>query len=262
MKRTKNKVLWEDAIIEAVEKSGGIATLRELYQLVPQIRKAPPGKKTNHIIRGYLRRMTRISGKLKRVGLATYALPDVNLEGTLFDNIQKGKSEKEIFKGVSDKNLHSYMEGMLIELGNIYGYLTYTADPSGMFNNKILKMLTTIEKFPQFTSLPLLNIAKTIDVIWFKKRAAVIMPKLTFDIEITTDFSKALHRAYQLRDFQITFYVVAPQKKSKQFKRRLNTDPYIEIKERVLFCPCEDVFLLYETAIKHFELKDKIIIES
>jgi len=87
------------------------------------------------------------------------------------------------------------------------------------------------------------------------------MPKLTFDVEITTDFSKALHRAYQLRDFQITFYAIAPQRKSKQFKRKLSTDPYIDIRERILFRSYEDIFSLYKTAVKHFELKEKIIIE-
>ena len=258
----KNKILWEDAIIEIVKKCGGVATLRELYQHVAKVREATPGTDINHIIRAYLRRMTRVSGKLKRVGLGIYALPDVELGRSLFEDIQKGKTKKEIFKGVREDDLHFHVEGMLIELGNIYGYLTYTADRSRIFNNKPLDKLATLEEFPHFTSAPLLDVARTIDVIWFKKGALVAMPKHTFDVEITTDFSKALHRAYQLRDFRTTFYVVGLINKYDRFQKRLTTDPYQEISGRIFFRSIEDIFSLYETAVRHFELREKIIIEQ
>lgn len=261
MKKSRDKIKWEDAIIRVVRECGGSATLKELYQNVPQIREVPPHLDANHIIRAFLRRMTRISGKLKRTGLGLYALPDIELEQTLFDEIQKGKTKREIFKGIDDIDLHSYVEGMLLELGTIYGYLTYTADPSGMFSGKLLGKFATLEKFPNFTSSTLLNIAKTIDVIWFTRRALVVMPKHTFDVEKTTDFSKALHRAYQLRDFKTTFYVVSQIEKDRQFQKKLTTDPYDEISDRFFFRSFEDIFLLYEAAIKHSELKERIIIE-
>ncbi len=261
MKRSLNRITWEESIIKIVKECGGSATLKELYQNVPKIREVPRHLDANHIIRAFLRRMTRISGKLKRIGLGIYALADIKLEHTMFDEIQKGKTQTEIFKGISDTDLHSYIEGMLLELGNIYGYMTYTADPSGMFNIKPLGKLATTESFPNFTSTPLLNIAKTIDVIWFTKRALVIMPKHTFDVEKTTDFSKALHRAYQLRDFKTTFYVVSQTKKDQQFQKKLTTDPFDEISDRFYFRSFEDIFLLYEAAVKHSELKERIIIE-
>lgn len=261
MKKSLDKVTWEDAIIRVIEECGGSATLKELYQNIPQIREVSPHLDANHIIRAFLRRMTRISGKLKRIGLGIYALPDIKLEQTLFDEIQEGKTAKEMFRGIGDIDLHSYVEGMLLELGNVYGYLTYTADPSGKFSSKLLGKFATIENFPNFTSSALLNIAKTIDVIWFTKRALVVIPKHTFDVEKTTDFSKALHRAYQLRDFKTTFYVVSQIEKGQQFQKKMTTDPYEEISDRFFFRSFDDVFLLYEAAIKHSELKERIIIE-
>lgn len=261
MKKSVGKTGWEDAIIIVVKKCGGSATLKELYQNVPEVRQVAPDLDANHIIRAYLRRMTRISGKLRRIGLGIYALPDMKPEGTLFDEIQEGKTGTEILQGIADADLHFYVEGMLLELGNIYGYLTYTADPSGMFSGKALGEFATVEHFPHFTSPALSNMAKTIDVIWFKKRALVVTPKHTFDVEKTTDFSKALHRAYQLRDFRTTFYVVSPVKKEEQFKKKLTTDPYEEISDRFFFRSFEDMFLLYEAAIKHSELRERIIIE-
>lgn len=259
--KKSDKILWEDAIVKTIEKCGGSATLKELYELVPKIRKVSINLDTAHIIRAYLRRMTRVSGKLKRIGLGTYALPEIKLQHTLFEDIQEGKSKEEIFKDVKETDLHSYIEGMLIELGNLYGYLTYTADMSAMFNGKTLNKLATVQQFPHFTAITLLKIARTIDVIWFAKRATVPMPKYTFDVEVTTDFSKALHRAYQLRDFKTIFYVVGPTKKDEQFQKRLSTDPYIEISERLFFRSADEIFSLYKSAITHYELKEKIIVE-
>lgn len=207
--------------------------------------------------------MTRISGKLKRIGLGMYALPSVKAEQTLFDELIKGDIETKVLEGtISDEDLHSYFEGVLIELGIVYGYSTYTADPNALFRGKRLDDLTNLKKLPSFTSPPLINVVKTIDVIWLKERSLVTMPKHTFDVEHTTDFTKALHRAYQLRDFKTTSYVVSSKRKLAQFKRRLETDPYKEISDRVFFRSYEDITSLYEVAIKHSELKEKIIIET
>ena len=262
MKKAYNNIKWDDAIIKAIEKCGGYATIEELYQLVPQIREVPSDLDAKHNIRAFLRRMTRISGKLKRIGLGIYALPGVKTEQTLFDELNKSDIETKILaESINDVDLHSYFEGILIELGMVYGYLTYTADSSALFRGKRLVDFTSLEKLPSFTSPPLVDVAKTIDVIWLKERSLATMPKHTFDVEHTTDFTKALHRAYQLRDFKTTFYVVSSIRKHEQFKKRLETDPYKEISNRIYFRSYEDILSLYEVAIKHSELKEKLIIE-
>ena len=140
--------------------------------------------------------------------------------------------------------------------------MTYTADYSALFNGKPLGEIATLERIPEFTSKQLLDIIKEIDVIWFSKRSSIPMPKHTFDVEITTDFSKALFRAFQLKDFRTNFYMIAPKNKYNQFQKKITVEPYSEIKDRVFFRSVEDIFLLYEYAIKHYELKEKIIVET
>jgi hypothetical protein len=51
-----NNISWENAILEAVKEFGGTATLKELYQKVPQIRNIPSHLDAKHIIRVFLRR--------------------------------------------------------------------------------------------------------------------------------------------------------------------------------------------------------------
>jgi hypothetical protein len=260
MVKAVDNIGWETAILEVIQNLGGSATLKELYQGVPKIKSIPLQAETNHIIRAYLRRMTRISHKLKKIGIGTYALPSFELKGS--EKIKEEITTSSAATLINKPYLHSHIEGMLLELGNIYGYLTYTADPSGIFNGKALDKFTTLDIIPAFTSPGLLNIISKIDVVWFRKRALVTIPKHTFDVELTTDFSKALHRAYQLRDFKTSFYLVSPAEKNSQFEKKLNTDPFTEISNRYFFRSTEEIFSLHEAAVKHFSLLEKIIVEQ
>jgi hypothetical protein len=192
--------------------------------------------------------MSHNSEKIKRIGLGIYALPQMKLQSNSNTPI-------------SERDIHSELEGILLELGNFYGYLTYTADPAKSFNGKSLRDISTIGDFPKFGADALLNVAKKVDVIWFEKQARNTAPKHTFDIEITTDFSKALLRAYQLRNYRTSFYLISKPEKSQQFQKRVALDPYDKIKDHVFFCPIQDILSLYDTAIKHYELKDKIIVD-
>ena len=260
MVKPVNGIGWETAILEVIQNLGGSATLKELYQGVPKLKGISSQTDPNHIIRAYLRRMTRISHKLKKIGIGTYAFPNFEIKGS--EEMKEELKTTDTTKVINKPHLHSHIEGMLLELGNIYGYLTYTADPSVLFNGKALDKFTSLDNVPAFTALGLLNIISKIDVVWFKKRALVTIPKHTFDVELTTDFSKALHRAYQLRDFKTSFYLVSPTEKNSQFEKKVNTDPYNEISNRFFFRSFEEIFSLYEAAVKHSVLMDKIIVEQ
>lgn len=261
MVKLGNVVQWEPAILAVVEKLGGSATLKELYLNVPQLKSVSHDAKSDHIIRAYLRRMTRVSHKLKKIGIGTYAVPNFKLEQA--PEVMLAES-KQGGAGVAGERpyVHSQIEGMLLELGNIYGYLTYTADPSAIFNGKTLDKFSTLEAVPAFTTPALVSIVGKIDVVWFRKRALVTMPKHTFDVELTTDFSKALHRAYQLRDFKASFYLVSAEEKLSQFQKKVNTDPYTAISDRFYFRSFEEIASLYESAAKHSSLMDKVIVEA
>ncbi|MBW2038338.1 MAG: hypothetical protein JRI46_01890 [Deltaproteobacteria bacterium] len=244
MQRRNAGLMWENAILTAIEKCGGSATLKELYQTIPTIKKVPIDKDWRKIIRAFLRRFVRIKGKLRRTGLGIYSLSDSRVIPTIYEEIKSGRSEKEILKNIPDETRHGQIEGMLIGLGNIYNFSTYTADPNELFNDKRLSALTSLDELPVFSSKEVIDVAKEIDVIWFKKRALAIAPKHTFDVEKSTDFTKALHRAYQLQDFKVSFYFVAPTFKENQFNKRINTNPYQSLKNSFFYRSFKDVIAL------------------
>ena len=254
----KKEIKWKEAIIKAIEECGGVATLKELYKTVPKIKGISPNPRNFHIIRGFLTRMARYTQEIQRIGLGTYALLGIKIKSTIEKWQREGNNVLALDK-IPSQQLHSAIEGMLLELGNIYGYLTYTPDLCGMFNGKPLSAFANLEKLPQFTSSQLERIIKNIDVLWFKKRALITVPKHAFEIERTTNFINALNRFYQLRDFQMNFYIISSPNKMTQFKQKIRIDPYREFAEKIHFRSFESIVSLYKIALEHFEMKEKII---
>ena len=74
-----------------------------------------------------------------------------------------------------EENLHSILQGRLLEVGNIRGYQTYSPNKSKMFNNKKLENIATLYTCPQlqFSDYKLL---REIDVLWFKVKGRSLYP--------------------------------------------------------------------------------------
>lgn len=63
------------------------------------------------------------------------------------------------------------MQGMLIEIGNMDGFNTYTPDKNGIFVNRELGKITTLDTIPKFTYENIVNDSiRFVDVIWFNER--------------------------------------------------------------------------------------------
>ena len=254
----KTSLSWEEAILEAIRQLGGTATVAELYKVVPQVRDIPIGKDWKRIIRAFLKRLYKEKELLRKVGLGIYALPEYTAKSSIYEKIQRGENSVKILGGISDEQIHSYMEGILIELGNVFGYLTYTDNPNAIFNGKPLAVLTTLEEFPRFALPEMLEAARRIDVIWFSKRR---MPKHTFDVEKTPEFKKALLRAYQLRDIKTAFYFTAFEKNRNLFEKAIRLDPYNEVKHLFHFRSFEEVLRFYRLAIEFEETRNTFIVK-
>lgn len=258
MKISKTSFSWEEAILEAIRQLGGTATIVELYKVVPQIRTVPTGKDWKRIIRAFLKRLYKEKEILRKVGLGIYALPEATTKISIYEQIQRGENTAKIFRNIPDEQIHSYVEGMLVELGNINGYLTYTYDGNAIFNEKPLSALTTLENFPQFALPEIVDEAKRIDVIWFSRR---MIPKHTFDVEKTPEFRRAFLRAYQLRDFRTAFYFTAFEKNRNRWEKIINLEPYDEVKHLFHFRSFEEVFQFYQIAIKLEEIRETFIVK-
>ena len=251
----KKKSVWEIAILKVLEKHQGIATLNNFYEEVPPQIVRTRTTDAKHDIRGYLRRLKNVKKEIKQIGLSTYALLDVKAENDIYENIQNKDYEKEFF-GLPKNQIHDYVEGMLIEIGNLKSYQTYTPDKNVIFNWQPLSELVTYDEIPEFTYQDILNTVKQIDVIWFKNR----FPYLTFDIEFSTQISMALVRANELKNFKTTFYVIADESKEGLFKTKVNVSTFSGIKDEMKFITIKSVFGDYKNLVLENKNKERGLI--
>ena len=179
--------------VEAIERvmvdNGGAASLDIIYNNI--CRYYPTAKDSKDWeagIRGVLYREIRNCRRFKKIGLSIYAISDYQEE-------QRPKLSNPI-------RMHSYIEGICLELGNFNDYLTYTADPSAIYRDNLkLSDFATIHVMPEFSYKGIINEAKRIDVIWFNKKGHAF-PKRVFEVvDSIGTLNSAFNRSLQLKNF-------------------------------------------------------------
>lgn len=253
----KLSIGWERAIVKVFENNHGIVTLKKLYEEVPLLIHKSGSEDLNHTIRAYLRRLKQQKKVIKQIGLSTYSLAGLSYPKPFYEEIIEHSIETKDLKSIPKKEMHGFIEGMLIELGNFYNFDTYTPDTNVIFNGKPLMELIVHQVIPKFTFVSIMNKVRQIDVIWFKDE----FPIKTFDVENSTDFTKALFRAYQLKYFKTEFFVVANDDKKTIYNDRINMKPFDSIKSDVKFIPYTKIFDIYkEAVVANRKLKESKII--
>lgn len=168
--------------------------------------------------------------------------------------------KKESMKETLDPNKLDHWDAMaiLLDLGNILGYDTYTSDPSrtpkvlGRPLGDIARLVT----IPAFTLERHLDTVKNVDVIWFKEE----FPSYCFEVEYTTGVTLGLLRLYQIRKFtQAGFFIIAPANILSRFKSETEKDPFYTVKDRYNFRSFDELVEFYEEAKQYHLLRDTFL---
>lgn len=245
---------WNDLIELIMAKNNGIASLNFLYEQAPNYKKLPSGdwQKT---LRGVLYREVN-RGRFKKIGLGVYALPSYENETTAYSYASENRPINEYLKHIKD--YHSTIEGMLVEIGNFFEYITYTSDLNRCFDGKKLSELCGITNIPDFTYPELKSLISKSDTIWFTK-SRLLFPKYIFEVESTTDFTKSMLKMYQLLNFEAKFILVASEKRRSIFTERIKKEPFAKESYKYSFRSFKEVVLLYFNSVEHYELKSKFL---
>lgn len=226
-----------EAIEHVLQDKGGAASLSFIYDNIEQYY---PGAKEPREweagIRGVLYR--DLGNRFKRVGLSLYSLVDY-------------KEEKTPTK---DKvRMHSFIEGICIELGNFKNYRTYTADPSAVYRDNVkIKELATMPDLPQFTYPEILQEVKHIDVLWFEQKG-LLFPKYAIEVvDSISTLNNAINRCLQLQDLHTNFIIVSPEKHYGKYKQTMQLESYRHVQHRFKFLNYDDLQKIYKyTAMLH-----------
>lgn len=243
---------WEEAILCALQEKGGIASLKDFYAMVSSRLAQTKTKDSAHVIRAYLRRLKR-KGLIRQIGLSLYALPHIAPKNPIYEQALSESDVEKIFSKLAKKEIHGFIEGMLVELGNDASFETYTPDKHIVFNGKSLSDLCAHRALPPFTYKEIVNSASMIDVVWLKDG----FPAKTFDVEHTTNFQSALLRAYSLRFFKTTSFIVASSERFAAFQKRLQMKPFADIADGVKFASYQDVYDAYRSAMESIRVLKK-----
>ena len=236
----------KDAVVQTLEKLGGIATLGQLNQEVFKITECVWKTKTPF---ASIRRIVQEDNRIYKIKPGLWALSSHRKE--LEQNGFMVETEKNKDSKVLAEFNHSYYQGLLLTIGNIKGLGTYVPnqDKNRKFVNSVLDDIRTIHHIPDFSYKNIVDRSATIDVIWFNERQ---MPDSFFEVEHSTDIYNSLGKYVDLQDFYTKMYIVADIKRKSEYEKKLNSGSYNRIRKenRVKFLSYDDLEKQYKQAIE------------
>ena len=229
---------WSEAVEMAIIELGYFATLKQIYKIAPSFKEfsgVTPHKTINERVQRD-KRFYKIKPGLYGLKYYLSKLPDI-----YNPNIEKSKEEEIHIT-------HSYIQGLLLEIGNINGFNTFTPDKNSPFLSKKLGDVSTQNNIPNFTFEHIIKSTRYIDVIWFNERS---LPNSIFEIENSTNFRNSLVKFVELQDFNTSMTLVAPKDDSKirKFNQEIKKSAFSSIKDRVKFFDYEYIVKLYNHQI-------------
>lgn len=239
------------AVIETIDKLGGIATLNQINQHVFEVEDCLWKTKTPF---ASVRRIVQQTKGIYKIKPGLYALEthrkQLEQEGITVQT-EKNKNSEEV-KAFN----HSYYQGLLLEIGRMRHLDTFVPnqDKNKMFIKTPLGEIRTLQTIPQYSYTDLVERSSTIDVIWFNDHR---MPHSFYEIEHSTDIQNSLLKFNDLKDFSARMVIVADEKRHAEFGSKMNYGAFNVLREnkRVAFLSYESLDKQYEQELQKQQME-------
>lgn len=234
-----------EAVIETLDRLGGIATLNELNKEVFKIKECEWKTKTPF---ASIRRIVQQTKGIYKIKPGLYGLEKCKKQLE-----EKGFIvETENNKDSNDVKMfnHTYYQGILLIIGKYRGMQTYIPQQDKnkeFYNGKKLKELSTLNEQPHYSYPEIIKRSSTIDTIWFNERN---MPHSFFEIEHSTDIQNSLLKFYDLQDFYTRMTIVADIKRKSEFDSKLHFNAFNDLLKHKRVS-----FLSYDALIQQYEME-------
>jgi hypothetical protein len=230
-----------EAISKVLEDNNGIANWNIIYS---QIEKYYPNIKSSNQweagIRGVLYRAINENKIFKQIGIGLFALQDF-----------KEEKFEEVIESNDPIRMHSFMEGVCIEIGNFLKLKTFTADPSAKYNQLSLSNISILKNIPNFTYSDIVNTTKKIDVLWFNEQGYQFPKRAIEIVDSIGTLEKALSRTSQLFDFNLPFYILSKKEDVAKINKTLNNQLYSKVKNRYIVRDYDSIMNIYKNTIQN-----------
>ncbi len=185
--------------------------------------------------------------RFTRIGLGVYALTEY------LEKLPRVIEPKTQLEKISYK--HAEIQGMIIEIGNMKGFDTYTPDRSKIFMNKELGNIVTFKECLYFTYEKIVQSIKFCDVIWFNLRG---FPEKLFEIEDSTDFRGSLVKFTELQDFRTSFNLVASSQRKRKYEREIAKSAFKNIADRCRFVDYAEIEKYYGACLNYHKISHEL----
>ncbi len=243
--KNDSKLTWKDVVRDALLEIGNSGHLDDI----------------NSYIEGHWKTKTNPTWKdTVRRTLQQYSIFYQEEKGSGIWFLREEKPLEEFDPLKNPNPAHEDVQGMLLELGKIYGYETSAAinDAKKKFMNMPIEEVATIKEFQRDVFHPkIVEIVSHIDVLWFGGDTDMLVPEFAFEIEHTTDVTKGLGRLLDLhRSGQRTrLFVILPFDKMSKFDKEIGRSLFRDIKGICRARTYEPLVKLYTLAKEHNLLK-------
>lgn len=237
-----------EAVIETMERLGGVATLRELNHEVFKIEDCRWNTKTPF---ASIRRIVQQTKGIYKIKPGLYGLEKMRrqIEGRgIIVETDKNKDSEDlrIFN-------HAYYQGLLLVVGKCMDMSTFIPrqDKNKRFyDGRTLGEMSTLSDQPPYSYPELTRRSATIDTIWFNSRR---MPHSFFEVEHSTDMQNSLLKFSDLQDFYAKMIIVADARRKAEFTDKMSFHAFSELRlnKRV-------AFLSYEALVKKYEMEQEM----
>lgn len=239
------------AVIETIDKLGGIATLNQINQHVFEVEDCVWKTKTPF---ASVRRIVQQTKGIYKIKPGLYALETYRKQfeqDGIAVQTEKNKNSEEV-KAFN----HSYYQGLLLEIGRMRHLDTFVPnqDKNKMFIKTPLGEIRTLQTIPQYSYADLVERSSTIDVIWFNDHR---MPHSFYEIEHSTDIQNSLLKFNDLKDFSARMVIVADEKRHAEFGNKMNYAAFNALREnkRVAFLSYESLDKQYEQELQKQQME-------
>lgn len=161
--------------------------------------------------------------------------------------------EQSDLEGQSEVTAHAEAEMLLLKIGKMLGYDTFSPNKSNKAFGETLQEYITLNKLPtRFLGEKVAKLVGQIDVIWFKDE----VPKYAFEVEHSTKIGSGLQRLCQLMPLSTKLFIVASGKDYHLYEKYINADPYYKYKNSFLFREYKQLESFF-TAVSEFSVINK-----
>jgi len=237
----QNAMSWKQLVAEALRQMGGHGALREITERLRDNPIRPQTATWEATIRRVVRQYRIFEPFKDSAGRAAYRL------------VQQREIESP--QGGEFKDPHGEQQGMLLQLGRICGYETFTNATDRTVRKMgavpIAEFTTVRNDSESLRGLPLERI-RNIDIMWMAEDAEGLYPMYAFEVEESTKVKNGLLRLLKIpHRYGTRLYIVGRgEEEANLYRRYVEESPFREHAERLRFRKYEDVRAFHASATK------------